>query len=310
VLRHLPGFDLVIMTQEAKLLPNYFLHTWRYLGGPRIAYWGHGRNFQPRPGAWAPEGVKRLSARLVDWWFAYTDLTARVLMDFAVPRDRITVVNNSIDTSALRRWREQVGAAELEAFRRSLGIQSDQVAIFSGGMHADKRIDFLLDACLAIRRQIPDFEMIFVGDGPEAGLVRNAAAQHRWIHFLGPLFDADRVLPFAAAKVTLMPGLVGLVILDAFVFEAPLVTVTAPYHSPEIAYLKNEENGLMVDAGSDPDKYAEAVAGLMADARRLGRLQDGCRQAARRYSVEDMGLRFAEGVVSALERYPRDKGGG
>jgi hypothetical protein len=110
VLRHLPGFDLVIMTQEAKLLPNYFLHTWRYLGGPRIAYWGHGRNFQPRPGAWAPEGVKRLSARLVDWWFAYTDLTARVLMDFAVPRDRITVVNNSIDTSALRRWRSSRAA--------------------------------------------------------------------------------------------------------------------------------------------------------------------------------------------------------
>ena len=42
------GADLVVIAQENALLNNYALQFWRKFGGPRLAYFGHGKNFQIR----------------------------------------------------------------------------------------------------------------------------------------------------------------------------------------------------------------------------------------------------------------------
>ena len=43
-LRDLRGADLVIVEQASRMLLNYVLLAWRRVGGPRVAFWGHGRN--------------------------------------------------------------------------------------------------------------------------------------------------------------------------------------------------------------------------------------------------------------------------
>jgi glycosyltransferase involved in cell wall biosynthesis len=99
-------------------------------------------------------------------------------------------------------------------------------------------------------------------------------------------------------RVFLMPGGVGLAILDAFALQLPLVTTDCGTHGPEICYLQHGENGWMTE--DDPVAYADAVAGLLRDRVRLERFRARCLADARRYSLENMTRHFAEGIRKAL----------
>jgi glycosyltransferase involved in cell wall biosynthesis len=208
-------------------------------------------------------------------------------------------VQNAIDTRALGRLRTDVSPAELDRVRSALGLKSRNACIFAGSMYPEKRLPFLLEACDLIRAEVPDFEMIFVGAGVDSELVAAAARRHDWIHHVGPRFDRDLAAHFLVSRLLLMPGLVGLVVLDSFAFEVPLVTTAVTYHSPEIEYLEPDVNGCRVEDPDDARAYA-SVRLLRDDARRE-RLVAGCRVAAAKYTVENMVERFAVGVMNALE---------
>jgi len=202
-------------------------------------------------------------------------------------------------------WRRaSVSDEELAALRLRWNIQSRNVAIFVGGLYAEKRIQYLIEAAHALRRRVADFELIVIGAGPDQQLVEQAAREHRWIHYLGPCLGTDKVPFFGLSKVMLLPGLVGLGVLDSFALEIPLVTVDLAFHSPEVEYLRHGENGVKLPAGTNPEEYAAAVSSLLGDERAREHLQAGCRVAAQTYTIEAMVSRFAAGVLLAIGRGP------
>lgn len=142
--------------------------------------------------------------------------------------------------------------------------------------------------------------MLFVGAGPEAAYVEQQAATTPWLHYVGPRFGSDAVPYFMLSRLLLMPGLVGLVVLDAFALEVPLVTTAVPYHSPEISYLRPGENGVVVTEADDAHAYAHAVAGLLRDNDQRQRLVAGCHRESQRYTLENMVARFKDGITQAL----------
>lgn len=130
-----------------------------------------------------------------------------------------------------------------------------------------------------------------------------AAQRYRWLHYVGARYDRDKVRHMKLGRVFVMPGLVGLAILDAFAMQLPLVTTDCDVHSPEISYLKQGENGWMTQ--DDPAAYAQAVVDLVQDHDRLERLRGRCLADAQRYSLENMAGNFAEGIKKALEAEDR-----
>jgi glycosyltransferase involved in cell wall biosynthesis len=158
-----------------------------------------------------------------------------------------------------------------------------------------------LETLQLIRQQVPDFEMIFIGGGEDMHLVQQAAAQYPWIHYVGPKFDREKVPYYAVSKVFLMPGLIGLGILDTFAMETPLITTDVPIHSPEIEYLENGVNGVMVSNPENPLTYAKAVVHLLQNEIERQKLVNGCRLARERYTLDNMVERFADGVTLALK---------
>ena len=92
--------DLVIVEQANRLALNYLLLAARPAGGPRVAFFGHGANLQGNPAS-LRERWKRMWIRTPNWWFAYTDGTADRVLSGGFPANRITVVQNAVDTSAL-----------------------------------------------------------------------------------------------------------------------------------------------------------------------------------------------------------------
>jgi glycosyltransferase involved in cell wall biosynthesis len=300
ILRRRHHSDLMIIGQENKLLVNYPLQLMPAMMRPRLALFGHGRNFQSRNPDGLAERFKRIWATKCDWWFGYTDETRRHIESLGFPADRITVFNNAVDTSAIRRDAEAATPERLAALRSELGLAGDNVGVYVGGLYADKRLDFLVDAADRVRAAVPDFELVVVGGGPGRAELDQAAATRPWLKLAGPRFGREKAEIMRLGKLFLMPGLVGLAILDAGCVGLPIVTTAFPYHSPEIAYLAEGENGTMVADWRNPAAYADAVITLLGDPGRLAAMAAAAKRISAGYSIESMAERFVDGVVAAL----------
>lgn len=297
--------DLVIVEQASKRLLNYALLARQLAGRGRVAFWGHGRNFQTSTMSPAGETIKRHMSRLPHWWFAYNDLSARIVRDLGFPQNRITAVQNAIDTHRLVAAKRNVTPERVARLRQELPLRGNHVAIYCGGIYHEKRPRFAVESAVTIRKLVSDFELLIVGDGADAEVFRAAARKYPWIHFLGPRFDDEKVMYFALAQLFFLPGLVGLAILDSFALETPMVASCSAEHSPEIDYLESGVNGLLVDDQGSAEVYARAFAAVLTDEPRVNRLIEGCRRAQQRYTVEEMASRFANGIIDALSAPPR-----
>jgi glycosyltransferase involved in cell wall biosynthesis len=295
-LQELKHQDLVIVESANKLVLNYLLMIARHFSKLKLGFWGHGRNMQDAPGSWANR-FKYLFLKNCNWWFAYTTGVSAFLIEKGYPAVQITAVQNAIDTKKLLEQYALTTEADAEKLKAELGINGSQVGIFCGGMYPEKQIDFLLECCLKIKERLPDFHMIFIGSGIDAIKVKHAATQYNWIHYVGPKFGADRVVYFKIASLFLMPGLVGLAILDSFALETPIVTTTYEFHSPEIEYLEPGINGTMV--GNTIDEYSNEVVNLLSDQQYKYMLHH-CKTSAAKYTIEAMVENFKTGILKAL----------
>lgn len=298
-LRYLQDVDLLIVEQANRLLVNYPLQFFWRNRTRNLAFWGHGTNFQAQNRRGFKEKLKSLFAGKVDWWFAYTDYSAALVRSAGYPSERITVVNNSIDTEELKTAILSVTPEQKLSIRNQLGLGAGPVALYCGGMYPDKKLTFLFDAAEQIREKVKDFHLILIGSGPNEELVKSAAAKHFWIHYPGAVFGAERAVYFALSDLMMMPGLVGLAIVDCFVAGIPLFTTRIPIHSPEIVYLENGQNGIITPF--DVEQYADEVAKYLLDNDRMAALVKGCTKSASRYTLDAMVENFSAGVFALLD---------
>jgi glycosyltransferase involved in cell wall biosynthesis len=290
--------DLVIVGQENGLLANYALMARRRLGGAPLALFGHGRNWQsPNPNGLA-ERFKRAWIGEADWWFAYTERCAAAVREAGYPAGRITVFNNAIDTAAIRAGVEALDPVALGALRSGRYAGSRNIAVQLGTLHGRRRPDFLLAAADLVRREVPDFQLVVIGDGPERGRLRAAGAGRPWLHLEGALYGTAKSQHMALAAVQLLPGLVGLGILDGFAHGLPALATRYPYHSPEIDYLVDGSNGLVTP--DDPRAYAEALVALLRNPAARAKMADEALRTAGHHTISAMAERFVAGTVSAL----------
>jgi glycosyltransferase involved in cell wall biosynthesis len=284
-----------------KLLVNYILLMQNALGVRKIAFWGHGKNFQARRGDWFSEWIKRKLSTKVHWWFAYNDLSARIVTGLGFPEKRMTIVQNAIDSRQLINALKELRTVDLDKVRKEIGIKGKHVGLYVGGIYPEKQIPFLLGALDIVREKIPDFEMIFIGAGVDAPLIIERSKDRPWIHYLGPRFNLEKVPYFAVSQLFLMPGLVGLAIIDCLSLDLPLVTTRSDLHSPEIDYLRSGVNGLMVDAHGDERIYAQAVVDLLNNEKERFKMIEGCKATREKYTIEAMAENFSNGIISALK---------
>ncbi|MGA2507467.1 MAG: glycosyltransferase family 4 protein [Chitinispirillaceae bacterium] len=289
--------DLVIIEQANKYLLNYVLQFLRPFSHRLLAFWGHG--FCHQQSLNSPSNkFKSFVTKHVDWWFAYTESVAEYVEAQGFPKDRITVVQNAIDTSSLSQMAAQVTSEDIALLRKKYGLTQGKTGVFCGGMYKEKQLPFLIQCAEELHKQDQGFSMIFIGSGVDAHLVEEAASRNSWIHYAGPEFGLEKVKLILAADFMLSPGLVGLGILDSFVLERPLVTTDYPLHSPEITYLDNNVNGILTPFTMEA--YSKAVTNLMWESARLQKLRCKCRESGQRYTIETMVEKCVKGIQQCL----------
>lgn len=306
ILRRAKDYDLIILEQASSLLVNYPLLVMQRVGKfPHVALWGHGANLQSSSPNGPLERFKRRYSRLPHWWFAYTHGSAQRVAELGYEPSRVTVVQNAIDTRELRAQIDAVPPSVLAEFRRATDSAQGDTALFIGSLYPEKRLDFLISAAALVHRDRPNFRLLVVGDGPDRGFVERASEQHPFVKYLGRLDGQDRAVALRGADCILMPGLVGLGVLDAFAAEAPMITTAHDLHSPEIEYLQPGVNGIMVaPGGASINGYAHAVIDFLGDRHKQAQLRKGCRDSAKSFTNEVMVGNFRSGVHSALGLEP------
>jgi glycosyltransferase involved in cell wall biosynthesis len=251
--------------------------------GPKVAFWGHGGNLQADASALSriSEAAKARYSRLPHWWFAYTEGSARRVEALGFPADRITVVQNAVDTSLI-----EATTAERDPLR----------AIYVGGLYEAKRLDLLFAAADLVAAAVPGFSLAVVGDGELRGYVQSAAASRPYVEYFGATFGKDLAVELKSSSVMLMPGAVGLGVLDAFAAGLPVITTAGAGHGPEFEYLEHGVNSIITERTAAA--LAEGVQIIICGTRRV----EGHVGSAARFSVSDMASRFASGLTSSVEQ--------
>ena len=292
------GRSIIITEQANRYLLNYIFLLLSLIGVKKIAFWGHGRNLQSQNKNNMRERFKKLYSTIPSWWFCYTDSGKEFVSNLGFDKNRITVVNNTIDTNPLIENLSTIKQADLTAVKKELNLRSKNIAIYCGGMYKEKRIDFLLNACLRIRETLIDFEIIFIGDGPEKHKVDDFCGKNKWAKTVGSKTGRDTVKYFANARCQLMPGAVGLAVIDSFALGVPLITTANDTHGPEADYIQSGKNGVISE--NTINSLVADVISIFSSDEYHKRLVRGCQQSIKNLSIDNMVANYAHGIISIL----------
>lgn len=297
--------DLLVLTQESKILSNYPFLLARAVGRRfgakrRVAYWGHGRNLQStRPDGFR-ERWKQLLVSRVDWWFAYNNHTKTMLTEQGFPAHRITCLENAIDNEAFADDLAAVPPEMLRRLREEIDLAPGApLGLYCGALYGDKRIDALVAVADAVHRADPSFRLVVVGDGPVRPELVALLEDKPWARCVGARYGIEKAAWFRLAAVQISPGAVGLHVLDSFVAGVPLFTSLAAAHGPEVDYLEHGRNGFLLD--DDPAAHAEAIIELLADPKRYTAVVEAGLKDADHYTVANMISNFTNGIIECLD---------
>ena len=290
---------LVVVMQENRLLSNYPLLLSRTWSSRKVAYWGHGKNFQSDAPIGLREKWKSLLLTRVDWWFAYTEKTVNILREAGYPEAKITCLDNAIDSEGFQRDLASISSEYLNQLREETGVhEQSRIGLFCGSLYPDKRLDYMVAAADQIHAELPDFQLLVIGDGPSANEINAAAVSRPWLKCVGVRKGREKAAYFRLADIIFNPGAVGLHVNDSFCAGIPLATTFEARHGPEFAYLDNGRNCIV--AYGDSHNYARAIIGLLRDDNEYKRLCSGARDTASRYTLKNMVDRFTDGIEKCL----------
>jgi glycosyltransferase involved in cell wall biosynthesis len=303
------NFAAVVVGHEIKYVAYLFLLAWFRLLGRPVIFWGQGRTKDPARrrsavGRVLTEGVrvfKSLLLRASSGYMAYSELGARYVADAGMARDRITVLWNTIDMSAEIAAYESARQIPRTEIRRLEGIAEDAVVLtFLGRLYAPKRVDLLLTIVDEMRRDGLNVEAMVIGSGPEEAPLRAAFGSHPWCHFLGPVYDADRMgKALRASDAIVIPDYIGLAVNQAFAHGLPVVTRRSGVHGPEVEYVSHDRNGMILDGEAG---LREGLKQFVQSPDLRARLAEGALATRRDLSLERMVARFDGAVARALAR--------
>ena len=97
IAKNLSYYDLVIVEYANRNLVNYYLMIVRRITSLKLGFWGHVNNPFLRKKD-IRNLIRESYLKQCDWWFAYTETEKNKINDAGYPSEKITAVQNAIDT--------------------------------------------------------------------------------------------------------------------------------------------------------------------------------------------------------------------
>lgn len=126
--------------------------------------------------------------------------------------------------------------------------------LFIGRLLSYKRIDLFMKYYELLLDEFPDLSAEIIGDGRDSRLLKPFLLKNKKVIWHGSVHDdKDIAQIIRRASIVFVPGRAGLAINHSFLYGRPFITLKNDYHGPEIAFLKDDENGLILLGESSLD---------------------------------------------------------
>jgi len=302
--RHFGTPSAILAEESPRSISLPLLMLWARRHDVPIGLWGHfSSNTREHSDVTWRDRYRRFLAGRADACVCYTAAIAENL-GRTVSRDRIFVATNTIDTSLLFALHDRLAAEGRESVRRRVGLpEGIPLVAFIGRLTDAEETDGLIDLAAYLQNK-SDVGLVVIGDGPARASLEQRIGQERLRHafVLGAMRSFAESAPFLyASDVLVIPGPAGLAVNHAFALGLPVVTLRARsgmrFHGPEIDYIQNGVNGLVVERGS-PEALAQGVERVL---ERREAYSEAARSYARRHLSLERMVDGLEAAVSALE---------
>jgi glycosyltransferase involved in cell wall biosynthesis len=186
--------------------------------------------------------------------FLYNDGEVEYLKSIGFKNKLMIGMNNGIDQSKIDEEIERWSTERLSAWRvKTIGSER-QFDLITLGRLLTGKYEFLINAIVDLRKDIPDIKCCIVGDGVGRKDLENLAIKmdvQSNIYFAGALYLEQDLAPYLlSAKMLVHPTAMGLTIMHGFGYGLPVITHDDyKYHGPEIIAHKDMENGLLYKNG-------------------------------------------------------------
>ena len=212
---------------------------------------------------------------------------------FGVAREKIRVVHNPVDISAIR------GAA-IEPLASEHAAEWQSPVIVAAGRLADaKNYPLMLDALALLRQRVPA-RLFILGRGEREAAIRERIAARgleRAVVLCG--FQPNPWKFIARADVFLLTSRYegfGNVLIEAMACGVPVVATASPGTRDIVT---DEGDGLLVDAHT-PEAVAAALERVLVDRDLRARMSEHARRSAERFALDVVGREYDMVLREAL----------
>jgi glycosyltransferase involved in cell wall biosynthesis len=242
--------------------------------------------------------VKKAMYRMASGYLVYTEGGEKALRSLSAPPKKIVVLKNTIDTEREAKLRAAVASEPLDSICRDLGVCEDTTKLlYFGRLVAAKHVDLLIQyakRCVGTGRKV---SVLIFGQGAEEARLRELS-----IGLSSVVFHQHSDLKLARAlrvsAAVVIPGYLGLAVTHGFAHGVPILTRRGQLHSPEVEYIEDGCNGLLLP--EEPGEFFEALDAFVDDGDLQRRLSEGAKQTAHTIDMNHMVAMFHRLVSECL----------
>lgn len=224
----------------------------------QILFWTHGW--------YGKEGklktiIKKIYFLPADIILTYGDRARKLMIYIGFNTSKVYAIHNSLNHDAQVILRNQLNPNSI--YKDHFG-NNDQVLLFIGRLTPVKQLDMILDAVHILRIKGQNYNVVYVGDGPEREKLESKAKELNLINqvwFYGACYDekqnADLIFN---ADLCVAPGNIGLTAMHSLVFGTPALTHNDfRWQMPEYEAIKEGVTGCFFERNS-VESLAESIS--------------------------------------------------
>ena len=252
--------DSYILIGEPAMLTTWILPWLIKIFNPnkKILFWTHGW--------YGKEGkIKTLLKKIyffpADIILTYGERARKLMIDVGFKQSKVYAIHNSLNHEEQVVIREQLNPSSI--YKDYFG-NNDSVLLFIGRLTPVKQLDMILEAVNILREKGQNYNIVYVGDGPEREKLESKAKElnlTKQVWLYGACYDEKQNAELIYnADLCVAPGNIGLTAMHSLVFGTPALTHNDfKWQMPEFEAIKKGITGCFFERNN-----VESLAGSIS----------------------------------------------
>lgn len=298
---------IIIQEFSLSILNTYLLGIFKVIIRSKLVWYSHGYNRCDKSGEKISKRMVRVLVHSIgDANIVYSEGGRNYLVKYGIPKKKVFVAWNSIDTSKLLNEEKKIYKNQKNKSMQNGGNINQISFVFLGRMIKEKKGLLVAKIYVEIFKKYQNSTLHFIGSGPDETLIRvylQKALEMKFdkcVFFHGEIFDQKQIGEILSkCNILLNPGCLGLNIIPALAYGLPIVAtkdgIDGTCHGPEIEYIENTSAFIEVCTNSVNDFVLSCIQ-LISNQTQFNIARTEALKAFQNISLERMCNGFEEAI--------------